>query len=276
MWYDLKMLANLAYCGRRRFARWAVSLTVVAGMLATAGLGHARGLYPKPTDRVASAELLVRTFERFVLGDESTEKRVEKINKWIGPIRAGLYGVYAEEPYWLAILNVMEVYTVSDLEFRYVETSEETADLAIIFGTHEELVRIVQGLGARFAAVADNLEGVSGFDCGGGFGTVDGVIIRGVVLFPIDLDQRMAESCSFESLMQALGFLNYSYSIRPSIQGEEDEVAGFSIDDQILIRTLYDERIKPGMPRGEALERAREIIAEDVAAARAGGAIPAD
>ena len=38
----------------------------------------------------------------------------------------------------------------------------------------------------------------------------------------------------------------------------------------------FVERIKPGMPRGEALERAREIIAEDVAAARAGGAIPAD
>ena len=39
-------------------------------------------------------------------------------------------------------------------------------------------------------------------------------------------------------------------------------------------RALYDDRIEPDMPRKEALKLAREIIAELVAEARAGGAGP--
>ena len=44
-----------------------------------------------------------------------------------------------------------------------------------------------------------------------------------------------------------------------------------TINDKIFVRTLYDPRITPGMPRDEAMEQARIIIPELVAAVKKRG-----
>jgi len=42
----------------------------------------------------------------------------------------------------------------------------------------------------------------------------------------------------------------------------EDLPQALSINDKILVRTLYDPRIKPGMKRDESMKLAAEIIPE--------------
>ena len=52
---------------------------------------------------------------------------------------------------------------------------------------------------------------------------------------------------------------------RPSLFCEYDRVAAMTPADQILLRTLYDRRLTPGMARDDARPIFRQIIAELVA-----------
>jgi hypothetical protein len=70
-------------------------------------------------------------------------------------------------------------------------------------------------------------------------------------------------------MTQSLGVWANSDLIEPSIFHSKD-VTELSINDKILIRTLYDPRIYSGMPREDAMEMAREIITDLVSRIEAG------
>ena len=70
-------------------------------------------------------------------------------------------------------------------------------------------------------------------------------------------------SCIHEELAQGLGLANDSPSARPSIFNDDDEFALLTRHDELLLRMLYDERLRPGMSAEEAAPIAR-IIAREV------------
>jgi hypothetical protein len=61
--------------------------------------------------------------------------------------------------------------------------------------------------------------------------------------------------------------------IQPSVFSERTypSLAELPLNDKIIVRTLYDPRITPGMPREVALEVAREVIRELVEGVRRHG-----
>ena len=65
-----------------------------------------------------------------------------------------------------------------------------------------------------------------------------------------------------------MGLTLDSDAMRPSIFSKQDHLTALSPQDQILVRTLYDPRMKAGMPRAEALKTARTVIAELLKAAK--------
>ncbi len=79
------------------------------------------------------------------------------------------------------------------------------------------------------------------------------------------------KACLLEEMTQALGLPNDSELIRPSIFNQWDFLQRLPLNDQILVRTLYDQRMRQGMPRDAALTAARGIIAELSARVRRGG-----
>ena len=70
-------------------------------------------------------------------------------------------------------------------------------------------------------------------------------------------------SCYHEEIAQGLGLLNDSPNARPSIFNDDEEFALLTGHDELLLRMLYDPRLKPGMTAVEAAPIVR-IIAEEL------------
>jgi hypothetical protein len=87
-------------------------------------------------------------------------------------------------------------------------------------------------------------------------------IVRSIVVVNIERDPAVTNSCILEELTQSLGLPNDSDALRPSIFSDRDRLYELSPADAILVRTLYDPRMKAGLGRAEASRVARRIIGE--------------
>lgn len=74
------------------------------------------------------------------------------------------------------------------------------------------------------------------------------------------LEDSHITHCLLEELTQSLGLPNDSERIRPSVFNETSMLTELSPVDRILIRTVYDPRIKPGMSLGTFRETAEPVI----------------
>ena len=76
---------------------------------------------------------------------------------------------------------------------------------------------------------------------------------------------RLRRSCVHEELAQGLGLANDSRQVRPSIFNDDEEFAYLTRHDELLLKILYDSRLRPGMTEAEArpivLQIARELLA---------------
>ncbi|MFO1174145.1 MAG: DUF2927 domain-containing protein [Paracoccaceae bacterium] len=72
----------------------------------------------------------------------------------------------------------------------------------------------------------------------------------------------MRRSCFHEELAQALGLVNDSPAARPSIFNDNQEFAYLTRQDELMLRLLYDRRLRPGMTLDEARPIVGQIAAE--------------
>ena len=69
-------------------------------------------------------------------------------------------------------------------------------------------------------------------------------------------------TCIHEEIAQGLGLPNDSPTARPSIFNDDDEFALLTSHDELLLKMLYDPRLKAGMTADEARPVARIIARE--------------
>ena len=68
--------------------------------------------------------------------------------------------------------------------------------------------------------------------------------------------------CLLEEMIQSLGLPNDSNLINPSIFSDRSRRTDLTRTDLIILKTLYDPRMKAGLPRDKALVLARSVIGE--------------
>lgn len=72
----------------------------------------------------------------------------------------------------------------------------------------------------------------------------------------------LRQLCIHEELAQGLGLVNDFPAARPSIFNDDEEFALLTPHDELLLRMLYDPRLRPGMSETEARPVVREIAEE--------------
>ena len=87
-------------------------------------------------------------------------------------------------------------------------------------------------------------------------------IVKAIIVINVERDKAATNSCILEEITQSLGLPNDTDMMRPSIFSDRDRLYDLSPTDEILVRTLYDIRMKRGLPRPQALAVARRIITE--------------
>lgn len=88
-----------------------------------------------------------------------------------------------------------------------------------------------------------------------------------IVLFRIGIEAPVRRHCIVKTMLQAFGLGGISLTSQHSMTKVDGrDLSAFPLDAKILLRTLYDKRIEPGMGRAAAMAAAREIIPELTAA----------
>jgi len=72
----------------------------------------------------------------------------------------------------------------------------------------------------------------------------------------------LRQSCLHEELAQGLGLANDSPAARPSIFNDDEEFALLTRHDELLLKILYDRRLKLGMTPATARPIVEQIVAE--------------
>ena len=85
---------------------------------------------------------------------------------------------------------------------------------------------------------------------------------RAVALIRTEQPSLMREACIHEELAQGLGLPNDSPEARPSIFNDDDEFALLTNHDEMLLKMLYDPRLKAGMSAEDARPITRIIARE--------------
>ena len=74
--------------------------------------------------------------------------------------------------------------------------------------------------------------------------------------------EALSRLCIHEELSQGLGLANDSPQARPSIFNDDEEFALLTRHDELLLKMLYDPRLRPGMTEAEARPIVETIAAE--------------
>jgi len=88
-----------------------------------------------------------------------------------------------------------------------------------------------------------------------------GRIVWATIVVNNQMSEREMDACLMEEMTQTLGLPNDSDLVKPSMFNNRAQPTAINRTDQILIRTLYDKRLTPGMPRGDAMKLAARLIA---------------
>ena len=83
-----------------------------------------------------------------------------------------------------------------------------------------------------------------------------------LVIIRSELPEIMRRACFHEEIAQSLGLTNDSHLARPSIFNDDDEFATITRFDEILLKILYDSRLKSGTSRKEASQTIKKITNE--------------
>ncbi|MGG7566648.1 DUF2927 domain-containing protein [Rhodovulum sp. DZ06] len=95
----------------------------------------------------------------------------------------------------------------------------------------------------------------------GGAGSEEGPS-GALVMIKAELRGLLRRACLHEEFVQILGLPNDGPQIRPSIFNDDQEFALLTEHDELLLRILYDPRLKPGMTEAEGMPIVRRIARE--------------
>jgi Protein of unknown function (DUF2927) len=232
-------------------------------------------------DTPFSPDDLARNFEAIAFFDEygrNTVGTTGRLQRWDSPVRLGVaFGPKVEAERRKSDLAVIRSYTrrlarITGHPISMVRGSpQREANFNVIVAGEDDrefvetrLRQLVPGIGPRDLALFSNPPKsvyclVVAFSSGGEASTYN----RAVALIRDEHPDLVRRACIHEEIAQGLGLANDSPDARPSIFNDDDEFALLTNHDELLLKMLYDPRLKPGMTAAQARPVTR-IIARDL------------
>jgi hypothetical protein len=224
---------------------------------------------------------LVANFERIALYDEYTlsggrfvaQQTPSRLRRWDQPVRLQAhFGPYVSEQQRATDRAELTRFAarlgrVTRHPIRAVASGGNFHVLYINRDTQRQvgdLVReLVPGISPATVAEIERLPrftfcSVYAFSEAGGSSTY----IAAIAIIRDEHPPLLRQSCVHEEIAQGLGLPNDSPAARPSIFNDDEEFALLTRHDELLLRILYDRRLRPGMLPDDARPIVTEIAEE--------------
>lgn len=202
-------------------------------------------------DTPAWRERLLRLFDEAVLNDESAQGG--RIAKWTGPVTILLLGPV--EPHLPRLEAVVaEIAALTGLALELTTDAGRDAEIEVLV-SEVPARRLPPGVAAEARRPS--------FACAGAPTIRGGRIVRArVVINATELRPEEVSACLVEEIAQVIGLMGETRQERGTVLSDRIGYRGLGAIDRLLLRTLYDPRLTPGMPTDEALPVVAVILDE--------------
>ncbi|MAF47689.1 MAG: hypothetical protein CMM10_05465 [Rhodospirillaceae bacterium] len=219
------------------------------------------GFHMTGREPVADADLLIEKFRITTFSVDFGARKyrlASKVKKWNGEIRITLIDPEPWQNLFVSQLAV-ELSKLTKLKVIYLPESGEIkrANVTVRFMDRGDIKEYLVSRN-KPEAIAEQ---ISKLICSGTASNRLSEIFKADIIVPDGLESSTAKRCFIEEITQSLGLYADSELVVPSIFSNLQLGLDYlPLNDKILIRTLYDPRIKPGMSREATMEIARELI----------------
>lgn len=239
-----------------------------------------------PADAPFTDDDLARNFVRIALHDEYTdvngrymhEERAEVLRRWEAPVRVAVMTGASE----MREDAARDRANVAAFARRLAQVTGHDVGMAESYDVNFLVLFMTRAEGTVFAdkvretypdfapAVVTALENTAVDNFCASYAFFDEAAYSAVmILIRAEHPAFTKLSCVQEEMSQAMGLPNDSPDARPSLYNDDLEFALLTEHDAILLRMLYDPRLRPGMTADEVLPLLPAIAADARAAARA-------
>ena len=242
-----------------------------AGFIAAVGLGlvllwAVNRPLPLPLDHVASPTALAAKFEETVFGND-IDGDIDAVFKWGASIDVVIVTAIPHRLRRDLSDIISQARRITGIDIRLAKKGRK-GTIYVHHTRHAQFVPIVRRFDPSRLGKTRWLRTVSCFF----YGIPRNYELKQAVIgIADDLGEQATRSCIFEEFYQGLGPAKDSVALLPSITSSQGIQTELSLNDKIILRSLYDERITPGMARAQAMGIAREVIAGLVAAIKKQG-----
>ena len=244
-----------------------------------------------PSDAPFTVDDLVRNFERIALYDEYVDvggqfvrsETAARLRRWDRPVRVAVMTGPSVAPEAAARDRAnVAAYTrrlagLTGLDMRMGDGGD--VNYLVLFMNSTERVAFAEQVRRRYPEFAPAVmhalrdTPLDTFCTAYAFGDPADRSVYSAVMILIRAEHPPLTrlSCVHEEMAQAMGLPNDSRDARPSLFNDTLEFALLTEHDEILLRMLYDPRLRPGMTAGEARPLLPVVAADALAAQRPAG-----
>ncbi len=220
------------------------------------------GLFAPTNDEILA------NFIKVAFGREGGDvDETRKLHKWAEPIRIGLVGEAAGRFRRQVETHARHLAYLTGWDIEPVRGGK--ANMAVIFtddivddilGKHRQVARSFFQSDEEMERIVGRHRGKS--ICYGAVAIRGGVIRGALVVIPPGRDKSTVWQCIVEEITQSLGLFADFDDISFSIFNDTSPWVDLTEQDQLMLRILYDRRLKSGMLAREARPIVRQILDE--------------
>ena len=231
-------------------------LAVVAlAMIAIPLSNFAHATDPRPT-----VEDLLQQFDIIVFGEEAGhDERSDKIIRWEQSLRIRVVGEATALNNQILRRHTNTLQGLTNRSIQFVTGTDDPENVRVVFVAAMEMAKLpgvpVDQKMLDLLAAPRGCYFLS-------FPDLHGEIDRSIIVVNAERDTESTYHCLLEELIQSMGIPNDSDLIRPSVFSDKDKLTKITRSDEVMIRTLYDPRMRAGMEKTEAMDMARVVITD--------------
>jgi AcrR family transcriptional regulator len=208
--------------------------------------------------RLSNSQVVANLLE-IVFGSEFVGEESMVVRKWSGPMRLAIYARDAERYRPLVRPHLDRLRLLTGLDIRLVDGSEPDQNAFVfVFGREQFYAYADQHLGPGKNPRTNRFLACFGYFHANGRKDIDEI----TAVIPSFISDDEIRACVVEEVTQAIGLPNDSDSAEPSIFNDDDLYQDLTWQDELLLRVLYDPRVRSGMTRTEFEPLARQIVDE--------------